>query len=153
MKLNKERNGDWKDLEQRVDRLLTKVVPQLLGPLESDGRTVKPTLIHGDLWDGNIGVSLENGGTYAFDSSAHYAHNEMEIAIWRTRSCKVLSQKEYIDAYISRMGVSEPVDQFEDRIRPYTCYLALHASACHHGSYFREEYVPSLSENSRLLLR
>ncbi|KAJ5657797.1 Fructosamine/Ketosamine-3-kinase [Penicillium longicatenatum] len=139
MALNKERNGDWKDLEELIDRLITKVVPQVLGPLESDGRVVKPTLIHGNLWDGNIGISLETGGIYAYDACAHYAHNEMEVAIWRTRSCKILSKQVYLSSYVSQMGISEPIEQFEDRNRMYTCYMALHASACHNGSYFREE--------------
>ncbi|KAJ6024283.1 Fructosamine/Ketosamine-3-kinase [Penicillium herquei] len=113
MALNKERNGDWKDLEQLIDRLITHVVPQVLGPLEADGRKVKPTLIHGDLWDGNIGISLENGGVYSFDACSHYAHHEMEVAIWRTKSCKILGKEIYINSYLSKMGISEPVDQFE----------------------------------------
>jgi len=60
MQLNKERNGKWKNLEQVVDRLITHVVPQVLGPLEAEGRTVKPTLIHGDLWDGNMIEAITN---------------------------------------------------------------------------------------------
>lgn len=139
MVLNKERNGDWKDLEQQVDKLLSHVVPELLGPLEADGRTVKPTLIHSNLWDGNIGLRLENGETCAYDSCVHYAHNEMEIAMWRTRSCKVLKNKAHVNAYLSRMGISEPIHQFEDRNRLYACCFALHASACNGGSYYREE--------------
>ncbi|KAJ5714850.1 Fructosamine/Ketosamine-3-kinase [Penicillium malachiteum] len=142
---NKERNGDWKDLEQLIDRLITHVVPQVLGPLEANGQTVKPTLIHGNLWDENIGISLENGRIYAFDACSHYAHHEMEIAIWRTKSCKILRDKKYLDSYLSLMGISEPVEQFEDRNRIYTCYLALHASACHHGSYFREDSYEHLT--------
>lgn len=139
MALNKERNGDWKNLEQLVDRLITHVVPQVLGPLEADGRVVKPTLIHGDLWDGNVGTSLENGELYFFDASVYYAHNEMEIAMWRARFCKTLSAKAYLNSYLSRMGISEPVEQFEDRNRIYSCYMTLHESACHNGSSFREE--------------
>lgn len=139
MQLNRERNGTWKNLEQVVDRLITHVVPQVLGPLEAEGRVVKPTLIHGDLWDGNIGIDFETGEIYAFDASAYYAHNEMEIAIWRGKFNKVLSSKVYLNSYISRMGVSEPAEQFEDRNRIYSSYMCLHESACHNGSSFREE--------------
>jgi fructosamine-3-kinase len=139
MALNKQINGNWKNLEQLVDRLIEHVVPQVLGPLEENGRVVKPTLIHGDLWDGNIGTSLEDGDIYAFDASAHYAHNEMEIAIWRGRACRIMSSKVYLNSYLSRMGISEPVEQFDDRNRIYSVYMRLHASACHQGSSFREE--------------
>ena len=47
MQLDQEINGTWKNLEQLVNRLVTHVVVQVLGPLEADGRSVKPSLIHG----------------------------------------------------------------------------------------------------------
>ncbi|PGH11175.1 hypothetical protein AJ79_05017 [Helicocarpus griseus UAMH5409] len=81
MRLNREKNGTWKNLGQVVDRLITHVVPQVLGPLEAEGRVVKPTLIHGDLWDGNVGIDEKTGEIYAFDASVYYAHYEMEIAM------------------------------------------------------------------------
>ncbi len=139
MQLNKERNGKWKNLEQVVDRPITHVVPQVLGPLEAEGRTVKPILIHGDLWDGNIGTDFEDGEIYVFDASVYYAHNEMEIAIWRGKLSKIVSSKVYTNSYLSRTGISEPAEQFDDRGRIYSAYMTLHASACHNGSSFREE--------------
>ncbi|KAL8833637.1 MAG: hypothetical protein Q9170_004158 [Blastenia crenularia] len=139
MRLNTEINGNWKNLEQCVDRLISHVVPQILGPLESDGRVVKPSLIHGDLWDGNIGTDFETGEIYVFDASVHYAHNEMEIAMWRGKFNKVISSKAYMNNYLSRMGISEPAEQFDDRNRIYSVYHTLHESACHNGSSFREE--------------
>lgn len=139
MQLNRDINGAWKNLKQCVDRLISHVVPQLLGPLEADGRVVKPCLIHGDIWDGNIGTDFESGEIYVFDASAHYAHNEMEIAMWRGKHNKVVSSKFYLNNYLSRMGISEPIEQFEDRYRIYSVYHTLHESACHHGSSFREE--------------
>ena len=139
MHLNIEINGNWKDLEQCVDRLISHVVPQVLGPLEADGRAVKPCLIHGDLWDGNIGTDSKTGEIYVFDSSAHYAHNEMEIAMWRGKFNKVVSSEVYIDNYVSMMAISEPVEQFDDRNRIYSVYHTLHESACHNGSSFRDQ--------------
>ncbi|KAL8811096.1 MAG: hypothetical protein Q9200_002066 [Gallowayella weberi] len=139
MRLNTEINGKWKNLEHCVDRLISHVVPQVLGPLESDGRVVKPCLIHGDLWDGNIGTDSETGEIYAFDASAHYAHWEMEIAIWRGKFNKVVNSKAYLDEYVKRMGISEPTAQFEDRNRIYSVYHNLHGSACHKGGSFRDE--------------
>lgn len=69
MQLNREKNGAWKNLEQLVDRLITHVVPKVLGPLEAEGRVLNPTLIHGNLWDGNVGIDCENGEIYVLDAS------------------------------------------------------------------------------------
>ncbi|KAF2838779.1 hypothetical protein M501DRAFT_1011535 [Patellaria atrata CBS 101060] len=145
LKMYRERNGNWKNLEQLVDRLITHVVPQLLGPLESDGRTVKPTLTHGDLWDGNIGTSAETGDIYIFDANAYYAHNEMEIAMWRARFNKVVSGQVYLGSYLKRTGKSEPAEQFEERSILYSIYMTLHESACHYGADFREECYENLN--------
>jgi len=145
MQLNREINGTWKNLEQVVRRLITHVVPKVLGPLEADGRVVKPTLIHGDLWDGNVGTDFESGEIYAFDASVYYAHNEMEIAMWRAKFCKVLNSKIYTSSYLGRIGISEPAEQFDDRNRLYSCYMTLHESACHNGSSFREECYENMN--------
>ena len=139
MQMNTEINGKWKNLEQCVERLISDVVPQVLQPLESEGRTVKPCLIHGDLWDGNIGTEYETGEIYIFDASVHYAHYEMEIAMWRGKFNEVVSSMVYWDNYLSRMGVSEPKGQFDDRNRMYSVYHTLHEFACHDGLSFREE--------------
>ena len=139
MKLNTARNGDWKDLEESVNTLISHVVPKVLGPLEMDGRKVKPCLIHGDLWDGNVGTDFETGELYVFDASVYYAHYEMEIAMWRAKFIKTLGAKVYMNEYLARMGISEPAELFDDRHRLYSVYMTLHESACHNGSSFREE--------------
>jgi fructosamine-3-kinase len=141
MKLNKELNGDWKDLEPCIDRLISHVVPQVIAPLEANGRKVKPCLIHGDLWDGNVGTDFETGEIYVFDASVYYAHYEMEIAMWRAQQNKILGAKVYLNNYLARMGISEPVELFDDRQRLYSIYMTLFESACHNGSSFREEWV------------
>ena len=139
MRLNMEKNGTWRDLEQVVEHLIEHVVPKVLGPLEADGRSVKPTLIHGDLWEGNTGISFETGEIYAFDASVHYCHNEMEIGMWRMCS-QGFGSKTYLNAYLSRMGISEPAEQFDDRNRIYSACITLFASACHNGANnYREE--------------
>ncbi|CAI6336637.1 unnamed protein product [Periconia digitata] len=145
MQLNRERNGTWKNLEQVVERLITKVVPQLLEPLEADGRKVKPCLIHGDLWDGNVGTNFETGEIYVFDASVYYAHNEMEIAMWRGKFNKVVASRIYTNTYLARMGISEPAEQFDDRNCLYSSYMLLHESACHNGSSFREECYENMN--------
>ena len=46
--------GEDPELQAVAEEFIDKVVPRLLRPLQTDGRTIKPSLCHGDLWDGNI---------------------------------------------------------------------------------------------------
>ena len=52
LKLDIEANGVWPELEAAAEQVLTSVIPRLLGNLQSDGRELKPSLIHGDCWEG-----------------------------------------------------------------------------------------------------
>jgi protein-ribulosamine 3-kinase len=62
---------------QRLEKeILEKVVPRLLRPLETGGRTIKPRLVHGDIWDGNVSTRAEDSSPVIFDASCIYAHNE-----------------------------------------------------------------------------
>ena len=56
--------------------LFNKVIPRLLRPLESDGRSVKPSLVHGDLWYANSGIDVDTDESLIFDACCFYAHNE-----------------------------------------------------------------------------
>lgn len=58
--------------------LFFKVIPRLLRPLESNGRVLRPTLCHGDLWDGNASIDAATGEPKVFDAVPTYAHNECE---------------------------------------------------------------------------
>lgn len=137
IRLDFQENGVWDDLQKVSERVLTEVIPRLIGPLESDGRSVKPCLIHGDLWDGNIGTDYETGDVYIFDAGAYYAHNEMEISMWRCERHRIKS-KVYQREYLRNAGVSEPVEQFDDRNRIYCVYMNMIASAHHEGGIDRE---------------
>lgn len=68
--------GTNSELERLIPVLFDKVIPRLLGPLESDGRTVKPSLVHGDLWYANSGVDEGTQKSLVFDACCFYAHNE-----------------------------------------------------------------------------
>lgn len=77
MKVREERAGPNAELEAMVPALFEKVIPRLLRPLESGGRKLLPTLVHGDLWCGNAGIideCTEEG--IVFDPSSFWAHNE-----------------------------------------------------------------------------
>ena len=110
-------NGPQPDYEAAYKIFAQEVVPQILEPLQSDGRVLKPSLIHGDLWEENTGLNLETGLPVCFDASVMYAHNEMELGMWR--SDRYRFGKPYFRHYLSHMPPSEPVEQFDDRNRLY----------------------------------
>ncbi len=53
-----------------------EAIPRYLRPLETDGRSVIPCLIHSDLWPGNIMYRTEGSGLCMFDSCAYWGHHE-----------------------------------------------------------------------------
>ncbi|KAF2113618.1 Fructosamine/Ketosamine-3-kinase [Lophiotrema nucula] len=80
--LEEEARGPSEELQELSKALLGKVVPRLLRPLETQGRTVKPSLLHGDLWIGNIASDKATGQPVVFDSSAYYGHHECEFCFF-----------------------------------------------------------------------
>ena len=76
IKLNLQRGGPWKEIEVLQLDMISKVIPRLLRPLEVNGRSVKPSLVHGDLWYGNTTVDVATDLPLIYDPSSFYAHNE-----------------------------------------------------------------------------
>lgn len=68
--------GPNEEIITLADAVFAKVVPRLLRPLETGGRSIKPSLIHGDLWHGNVATDAETGEPVIFDAAGFYAHNE-----------------------------------------------------------------------------
>ncbi|KAK3897110.1 Fructosamine kinase-domain-containing protein [Staphylotrichum tortipilum] len=99
-------NGPWQEMDEAMKTTVEKVIPRLLDALVADGRTIKPTLIHGDLWESNIGTDKNMGAIYIYDACAYYAHHEKELGIWR-----------------------EPEEEFDDRNRLYSIETLLIHSA------------------------
>jgi len=64
-----------------ADEFFQKVIPRLLRPLQSGGRSIKPVLVHGDIWHGNAQIDMETNQVILFDSCCCYAHNECKLAI------------------------------------------------------------------------
>lgn len=56
-----------------VSQLLAKL------PVFFEGITLRPSLIHGDLWVGNTGATAQ--GPVIFDPACFFGHHEMELAI------------------------------------------------------------------------
>jgi protein-ribulosamine 3-kinase len=49
IKYDNETNGPWPQFDAACIQIIDKVVPRLLGALQSNGRSIEPALIHGDL--------------------------------------------------------------------------------------------------------
>lgn len=80
-KLNLDRGGPCDELEQLMPAMFEKAIPRLLRPLETCGNSIKPSLVHGDLWCGNAAVDQETNQPLVFDPSCFWAHNECKICI------------------------------------------------------------------------
>lgn len=133
-------NGHWPEYEAAIEKLTTRVIPILLGVLQADGRSIKPCLVHGDLWDENTGVNVGTGEPVVFDASVLYAHNEYELGMWRREIIRF--NQPYIRQYLLRFPPSEPTSQWEDRNRLYSIKFNLGHSISFPGSrLLREQSV------------
>ncbi|KAI0112615.1 Fructosamine/Ketosamine-3-kinase [Hypoxylon sp. NC0597] len=78
IRYDNETNGPWPEYDTACKQLIDVVIPRLLGALQSEGRSITPSLIHGDLWERNVGIDRETGEAVVFDPGCVYAHNEMD---------------------------------------------------------------------------
>lgn len=129
----KEMNGVWQEMELVFSRVQSHLIPRLVGALESDGRSTRPCLIHGDLWDGNVATDAETGDPVIFDCGAYYAHNEMELGIWRAGRHE-LKAEVFRHEYLRNVEASEPKEECDDRNGLYSTKTNLMFSACFAGS-------------------
>jgi protein-ribulosamine 3-kinase len=74
--LEEESQGYDEDMAYLRQEIIAKVIPRLLRPLETEGRSVIPQLVHGDLWDGNTAVDAVTEKPLIFDACSSYAHHE-----------------------------------------------------------------------------
>jgi protein-ribulosamine 3-kinase len=139
LKLELDAKGPDPEFDVLVPALFDKVVPRLLRPLESEGRSVKPSLVHGDLWFANSGIDVDTGESLVFDACCFYAHNECklhnnletlqlttlthmrlnkdEFGQWRP-VCNRFGA-EYLEAYHSYVQISPPEEDYDGRLDLY----------------------------------
>ena len=134
-------NGKDTGLRTLVERAATHVVPRLLGPdhLGGSAGPIKPVVVHGDLWSGNHGrgsfAGRDDGGAVEeviFDPSACYAHSEYELGIMQMFGGFGGS---FMKEYHSLVPKTEPVEEYEDRVRLYESYHHLNHWAIFGGGY------------------
>ncbi|KAI8961062.1 Fructosamine kinase-domain-containing protein [Daldinia sp. FL1419] len=111
--LEQEAQGPNEEIKEMIPPFFDKVVPRLLRPLETCGRSIQPCLIHGDLWHGNAETDAETGLPVIFDAASLYAHNEYELGVWRQPWNKI--GEAYRDEYHKYMPESQPEEDCDDR--------------------------------------
>ncbi len=139
--MEEERRGPNEELQELSKSLLEKVIPRLLRPLETQGRTVKPSLLHGDLWIGNVATNKATGQPVIFDSSAYYGHHECEVCLYKAafflsanlsdelsplRPMNNQWSRDCIEAYYKCMPKDAPVEDWEFRNALYALYGTPH---------------------------
>ena len=135
--LDNEVNVKWPEYDAACKQVVDHVIPRLLGALESDGREITPTLVHTDLWEGNVGTRLDTGKIIVFDASCVYAHNELEFGTWRCSWATHFLSPIYMMLYQREIEPSEPVEEWDDRNRLYAVRASLLDGAGHPGSRSR----------------
>jgi protein-ribulosamine 3-kinase len=131
-------NGSDKEFHSLVETTASKVVPRLIGDDHlNNGQGVTPVVVHGDLWSGNASVGVigsEKGEpeNVAYDSSACYAHSEFELGIMKMFGGFGGS---FLQEYHELCPKTEPVDEYEDRVKLYELYHHLNHYAMFGGSY------------------
>ena len=119
--------------EETVNRIKEKIKSELINHEPTN------TLIHGDLWSGNIGVDI-NGKGVIFDPASWWADNEVDIAMTKLFGG---FRKEFYEEYHKIFPVKKG---FEKRIIIYNFYHILNHANMFGGSYFYqvENYIKSI---------
>jgi len=131
-------NGADAELHTLVEKTASAVVPRLLGDGHLGGtQGIRPVPIHGDLWSGNASRGLIGGGDgqpedVVYDSSACYAHSEFELGIMRMFGGFGAG---FLKEYHELCPKTEPVGEYEDRVRLYELYHHLNHHALFGGGY------------------
>lgn len=141
LRLNFSAAGPSEQLEGLLPGIFDKVIPRLLRPLETGGNTIKPSLVHGDLWCGNTAVDTENDSPLIFDPSCFWAHNECkgfcifysldliaygtadELGNWRPERNRF--SRTYFSAYHDHIPKASPKEDYDDRNALYALQVGV----------------------------
>ncbi|PPJ55939.1 hypothetical protein CBER1_03571 [Cercospora berteroae] len=133
----RDRNGADKDLETLTEQLCDQVIPRLIGDGHlNNGKGVTPVVVHGDLWSGNASTGQLPGMSapeaVVYDSSACYAHSEFELGIMKMFGG---FGGKFLKDYHDLVPKTEPVEEYEDRVKLYELYHHLNHYALFGGGY------------------
>ncbi|KAJ8127191.1 hypothetical protein O1611_g6447 [Lasiodiplodia mahajangana] len=144
-----EREQEAQGPNERIRELMVpyfaKVVPRLLRPLQTGGRSIQPSLIHGDLWDGNASTDKDTNLPIIFDAASFYAHNEYELGVWRQDWNKI--GEDYRIRYSRHFPKSQPEGDYDDRNALYATRVNLLDSILYKGeSTYRENLIRGMEK-------
>jgi len=119
--------------EETINKVIEKIKSELLShkPIRS--------LVHGDLWSGNVGIDKSGKGVI-FDPASWWADNEVDIAMTKLFGG---FGREFYEEYHKIFPIRKG---FEKRIIIYNFYHILNHANMFGGSYFNQvkEYVKSI---------
>ncbi|KAJ8132264.1 hypothetical protein O1611_g1363 [Lasiodiplodia mahajangana] len=99
------------------DSFFDIVVPAYLKPLESNGRSISPCLLHSNLWRGNIKPRANSDSVCMINSVPCWGHHEAELGVCRNPRYGL--GEAYIEEYLKLMPKSEPTEDFDTRNAVY----------------------------------
>ncbi|KAK8861794.1 Fructosamine kinase-domain-containing protein [Apiospora arundinis] len=132
------------EIERLAGLLFNRIIPRLLRPLETGGRSIAPRLLHTDLWTGNLGVN-EDGDAIIFDPMSMYGHNEMDVGVWNNARQK--TGMSFVNKYHSMYPRSAPEEDSYGRIVLYTLAFEVRVAATKVGNpLYRNEMVRYMTD-------
>jgi protein-ribulosamine 3-kinase len=138
LRRSEKSNGSDKELHSLVETTASKVVPRLIGNEHvNNGEGISPVVVHGDLWSGNASVGIIGSDKgepqdVTYDSSACYAHSEFDLGIMKMFGGFGGS---FMKEYHELCPKTEPVDEYDDRVKLYELYHHLNHYAMFGGGY------------------
>ncbi|KAI8681038.1 Protein-ribulosamine 3-kinase [Fusarium keratoplasticum] len=105
--------GPSEELDEIVPQFISKVIPRLLRPLVTHGRSIKPVALHADIWSSNTDVNRATGEPIYFDPSVFWGHHEFDLQCMLTP--RYGFGREWMEAYFRHFDASEPKEESKDR--------------------------------------
>ena len=145
VQMEQDAQGPCQEILDLAEPFFSKVVPRLLRPLETGGRHIKPSLVHGDLWHGNASMDAETELPIIFDAACFYAHNEYELGVWRAEWNKL--GRQHLQQYCKNFPISPPEEDHDDRNLLYATRVNLLDSILYKGyDGYRVQLIADMRE-------
>lgn len=119
---------------------LQLIIPKFFKPLKEKDITIKPSLLHGDLWGGNAGETEDE--PIIFDPASFYGHHEFDLSI----SCMFGGFRQQF--YSSYFNLLKKGPGFDERQELYQLFHYLN-----HWNHFGGEYVDQSLQLMRKLAK
>jgi len=115
------------DLCDKGREIQERAIPAILGAL-----SVRPVLLHGDLWSGNIALDRRSGRPMIYDPASYFGHNEADLAI-----AKIFGgfPDSFFVMYHKHFPKTEPVEQYSVRQDLYELFHYLNHTVLFGGGY------------------